>query len=236
MSNSLKYTDVLPKYMKGLSDIKKASNTQYQWLYEHGCNHRHRYTSHFSCFIKEFKVQEKIGFLDIEASNLKANFGVCLCWCILSDDDTLYEDWITLEDIQEGIEDRRAIQTAVDTMKKFDRICGHYSTYFDLPFLRTRALIQDVEFPGYGEIYHTDVWRMAKKSLCLHSNRQDCVSEAILGSSVKTRIDVKAWRQSLIGDKKAMEEVVDHCRKDVTDLKKNFYRLLPFVKLTKSSI
>lgn len=236
MKNSLKYVDTIPKYMQSLSNIKNASNTQYEWLYTHGCQHRHRYTSHFSCFLKDFNIQEKIGFFDIETSNLKANFGIILCWCILSDDDILYEDWITLKDIKQGIEDKRVVENAIDTMKKFDRISGHYSSYFDLPFLRTRALIHGVEFPEYGKLYHTDVWKMAKKNLCLHSNRQDCVSEAILGATVKTRIDVKAWRQSMIGNKDAMKEVVDHCEKDVTDLKSNFYKLLPYVRLTRTSI
>lgn len=121
-------------------------------------------------------------------------------------------------------------------MLKYDRIVTHYGTYFDLPFLRTRALIHKLIFPPYGEIYHTDVWKMARKSLCLHSNRQDSVAESLQGKTIKTRIDHPAWRKATYGNKDAMEEVVDHCEHDVPDLKKNFYSLLPFNRLIKTSI
>lgn len=232
----LKYTDVLPSYMKGINKIKETSNKQFNWLRTHGCEHRHNFTNHFNCFLQQYDIKEKIGFIDIEASNLKANFGIMLCWCILDNDGNLYEDWVTPQDIKKGIEDARVVSTCIDTMKQFDRLCGHYSSKYDIPFIRTRALIHGIEFPEQGAIYHTDVWRMAKDKLCIHSNRQDTVAEAILGSTVKTRIDQRAWRQAMMGNKQAMEEVVDHCQKDVQDLKSNFEALRPFVKLTRSSI
>lgn len=230
------YSDCIPKYMQGITQINKTTAQQYEWLYTHRCAHRHRFSRHFNCFLKQFGVEERIGFLDIETTNLKADFGFVLCWCILDDKGNLYEDWTTLEDIQSGYEDKRVIQTCIDTMTKFDRVVGHYSTYFDLPFLRTRALIHNIKFPEYGELYHTDVWRMARSKLCIHSNRQDCVAEALQGKTIKTRIDHPSWRKAAMGDKKAIAEVLKHCEHDVPDLKKNFYSLLPFYKLARSSI
>lgn len=233
----LKYTECLPKFMRGLVNIKRANQMQYLWLYEHGCkNHRHRYTRHYNCFLKDFNIQERIGFLDIETSNLKANFGIVLCWCILDDKDKLYADWITKKDLVSEHEDKKVIQTCIDTMKKFDRIVAHYGCYFDIPFLRTRALTHGLDFPAYGDIYYTDTWKMARKSLCLHSNRQDCVAESLQGKTIKTRIDHPAWRKAAAGDSEAVKKVLDHCKKDVPDLKKNFYSLLKYNRLTKTSI
>jgi len=226
----------LPKYMKNLTNIKKATNQQYQWLYENKCQHRHKYTTHFSCFLKNYNIKERIGFLDIETSNLKANFGIVLCWCILDEKGNLYEDWLTKQDILSGDEDKRVVESCIKTMLNFDRIVTHFGTYFDIPFLRTRALMHSLSFPEYGSLWHTDCWKMAKKSLCLHSNRQDCVAEALQGKTIKTRIDHPAWRKATFGDKKAMKEVLDHCEHDVPDLKKNFYSLLPFCNLVRSSI
>lgn len=228
--------NTLPKYMDGLTNIRQANSKQYQWLYENRCSHRHRYTAHFGCFIKDYDISEKVCFLDIETSNLKANFGIVLCWCILDEQGNLYEDWMTKEDVVNDIEDKRVIETCIDTILKFDRVVGHYSTYFDIPFLRTRALIQGVKFPPTGTLYHTDTWKMAKKSLCLHSNRQAVVAESLYGSTVKTRISHPDWRKAMLGNAAAMAEVVDHCEKDVIDLKKNYETLLPFVRITKSSI
>jgi len=175
-------------------------------------------------------------FLDIETSNLKANFGIVLCWCILDEHGNLYEDWMNKKDVMDDIEDKRVVETCIETMLKFDRVVGHYSTYFDIPFLRTRALIQGVKFPEHGTLYHTDTWKMAKKSLCLHSNRQAVVAESLYGSTVKTRISHPDWRKAMLGNAEAMKEVVNHCEMDVIDLKKNYETLLPFVRPVRSSI
>lgn len=226
----------LPKIMEGLMNIKHANSQQLHWLLTHKCSHRHTYTRHFNCFIKDYDLSERTGFLDIETSNLKANFGIVLCWCILDDEGNLYEDWMTKADVESGTEDMRVVETCIDTMKLFDRVCGHYSTYFDIPFLRTRALIHGLEFPGVGELYHTDVWRMARKSLCLHSNRQAVVAESLYGKTVKTRISHPDWRQAMMGNMESMKEVVNHCQMDVQDLKKNYETLLPFVRPVRSSI
>ncbi len=226
----------LPIYMQSLTNIKNANSTQYQWLYENKCTHRHRYTRHFNCFLKDNDISEQVAFLDIETSNLKANFGIVLCWCILDLEGNLYEDWMTLEDVMSGDEDKRVVGTCIETMKTFDRIVGHYSTYFDVPFIRTRALIHGLSFPGQGELYHTDTWKMAKKSLCLHSNRQAVVAESLYGKTVKTRISHPDWRKAMVGNVEAMKEVLDHCEKDVQDLKKNYLTLLPFCRAIRSSI
>jgi len=233
---NLKYTDVLPNFMYNLVNIRKANKMQYNWLYEHACFHRHRYSIHFNCFLKKFGIEEKRGFLDIETSNLKADFGIVLCWCILDDEGHLYEDWLTKDDIMSDNEDKRVIETCIETMNKFDRIVTHFGTYFDIPFLRTRALVHGLKFPQYGNMYHTDVWKMAKKSLCIHSNRQGCVAEVLQGKTIKTRIDHPSWRKAAFGNKEAMKEVVDHCEKDVPDLRKNYHSLLPFVREIRTSI
>lgn len=226
----------LPKIMIGLTNIKNANTQQLHWLLTHKCSHRHNYVRHFNCFIKDYNIEEKIGFLDIETSNLKANFGIVLCWCILDQDGNLYEDWMNKKDVLSGDEDKRVVETCIETMQTFDRVVGHYSTYFDVPFLRTRALIHGLKFPEVGKLYHTDTWRMAKRSLCLHSNRQAVVAESLYGKTVKTRISHPDWRKAMMGDATSMAEVVDHCEKDVFDLKKNYETLLPYCRIVRSSV
>jgi uncharacterized protein YprB with RNaseH-like and TPR domain len=103
-------------------------------------------------------------------------------------------------------------------MQKFNRIVGHYSSRFDIPFIRTRALYWGLEFPQYGEILQTDTWRLAKDTLCLSSNRQGTIAETILGKSNKTRIDPKHWIKALQGDPAALEYIMKHNKIDVYDL------------------
>lgn len=227
---------MLPKYMTNLNNLKHANSQQLSYLLNWKCKHRHNGIRHFGCFCKENAIEERKCFLDIETSNLKANFGIVLCWCILDESGNRYEDVLTAGDIADGYEDERVVASGIDCLKSFDRVITHYGTFFDIPFLRTRALIHKIKFPEYGTLWHTDVWKMAKKSLCLHSNRQDIIAESLYGKTVKTRISHPAWRKTMLGDAKAASEVLDHCRKDVQDLKKNYETLLPYCIEYKTSI
>ena len=226
----------IPKYMLNLANLKNANSKQLSWLLNWRCIHRHSGIRHFSCFLKESGFTERKGWFDIETSNLKANFGIILCWCILDEQGNRYEDVINLDDVRSGNEDKRLIENCISCFSNFDRLIGHYSTYFDIPFVRTRALIHGIKFPTYGTLYHTDVWKMARKSLCLHSNRQDVIAESLYGKTCKTRISHPAWRKAMLGDEKAAALVLHHCQKDVVDLKKNYLTLLPYCSEVKSSI
>ena len=226
----------LPQTMKGLINIKLANSQQLHWLLTNKCSHRHNYIRHFNCLIKDYGIKERVLFLDIETSNLKANFGIVLCWCGLAEDGTLYQDWLTKKDVLSGTEDKRVVSTCIETMESFDRVVGHDSTYFDIPFLRTRALIHNLPYPEFGTLLHTDVWRMAKTKLCLHSNRQAVIAESLYGKTVKTRISHPHWRQAMMGNEESCMEVLHHCQCDVQDLKRNYDTLLPYCRTTKSSI
>lgn len=227
----------LPEYMKNITRLRNANSQQLDWLLKWKCSHRHNGVRHFNCFTKEFGLIERIGFLDIETSNLKADFGIVLAWCLLNDNGDII--WGTIDkelDIDTGTEDKRLIASCIGAMKFYDRIITHYGTYFDIPFLRSRALIHGLAFPEYGTLWHTDTWKMAKRTLCFHSNRQNCIAEGLYGKTQKTRISHPAWRKAMLGDDRAALEVLDHCKKDVSELRKNYRTLLPYYKLSKSSI
>ena len=227
-----------------VKNLNLATGEELLWLRNHRClKHNHRYISHFNCFLKEKGMirPERRGFLDIETSNLSPAFGIILCWCIKdSESDYTYYDHLTKKDIFSPTEDKRIIETCIDTMKEFDRIVGHYSCRFDIPFLRTRAASHDnknaLGFPKYGELIHTDTWMMAKTKFKFHSNRQNIIAETLFNETIKTRINHRAWRQALQGNTKAIAESLDHCEKDVVELEKNFNTMLPFYHLTRSSI
>jgi len=180
---------------------------------------------------------EKIGFLDIEASHLKANWGIMLTWCVKPEnDDEILWGAISEADIEADIEDRRITEELVRVMRKFDRVCGYYSTRFDIPFIRTRALVNKVEFPVYGEIYHTDLYYQARRLLQLHSNRQGVVAETLIGTTEKTAIKPTYWTAALRGKRDAIAEVLDHNKRDVRDLERIFHVLKPFGRMMGRSL
>lgn len=60
--------------------IHRLTKQQLVWMANHTCKkHRHKYLEHYQCYVNECQVKERVGFLDIEASNLDADFGIMLC-------------------------------------------------------------------------------------------------------------------------------------------------------------
>lgn len=227
-----------PKTPLPIHRLKKA---ELVWLGTHKCRHGHTYLEHYSCFLKENpSVEEKVGFLDIECSNLDANFGIMLSYCIkpLGKDDIAH-GVITKEDIKKYPSDQtdyRIVKLLIKEILKYDRIVTHYGRRFDIPYIRTRALMMDIPFPNFGSIVNDDTWLMARGKLKLNSNRLDVVEKALFGDTPKTRIDFKYWIAGSRGDKKALEYILDHNIKDVQSLERVWLKLRDFVGKRNCSI
>jgi uncharacterized protein YprB with RNaseH-like and TPR domain len=201
------------------------------------CKHGHTGLSHYNCYRKESGIPERIGYLDIECSNLKANFGIMLSYCIkVRDKNKIYKSVITKEELENGKLDKELVKRCINDMKNFDHLMGHYSSGYDIPFIRTRALYWGLKFPEYGEMLHTDVYYLARRVLCLHSNRQDVIAETILGHTEKTRLNSRHWIMALQGDKKALAYVLKHNIGDVIDLEKNHKKLEVFARKSNRSM
>jgi uncharacterized protein YprB with RNaseH-like and TPR domain len=200
------------------------------------CRHFKNGLEHPACYERDHSDSMRVGCLDIEASGLKANFNFVLSWCIKELGGDIKGDVIAGEDIRAGVFDKRIVQSCIEELRKYNKILTHYGTNFDIKFLRTRALVHRLDFPQYGEILHTDVYYMAKRILLLHSNRQDCVTEALYGRSHKTRIHPDIWMQVTRGNLKALKYLYKHNMIDVKELEKNYLKLKPFSRETKKSI
>lgn len=105
--------------------------------------------------------------------------------------------------------------------------CSH-NTRFDIPFSRTRALIHGLDFPTYGTLKHKDAYYMVRYKFSLHSNRLENACRTLCGSTNKTSLIPDIWQRAQYGDTKALDYIVDHCREDVKDLKRLYYRVLEY--------
>jgi uncharacterized protein YprB with RNaseH-like and TPR domain len=185
-------------------------------------------------------MEERIGFLDIETSNLDANFGFTLAYCIKElDNDNILYGTISKKDIDKYPPDKPdtdLIKCLIKDMLKFDRVVGHYSSRFDIPFIRTRALYCSVDFPEYGSLVQDDTWIWARKKLKLSSNRLDTIVLAILGKTNKNRIEFKYWIAGSRGDEKALQYILNHCKRDVEDLERVWKKINKFARHINSSI
>lgn len=180
---------------------------------------------------------ERVGFLDIETSNLKANFGIMLSWCLKLENGKVLYDVIRRDEATDRSKlDKRILLSLIDTLETVDTVVTYNGTRFDIPYLRTRCIMQGIKtFPTYGEKRHIDLYYQVKAKLSLHRKSLDAACEAfnIVG---KTPIDFQIWRDAKLGYKDALKKVLDHNKGDVVILEELFNIMLPFSKTTRRSL
>lgn len=172
----------------------------------------------------EWLLQNKtFGFVDLECTSLQASIGEILCGCIK----------LLNGDIQTFVGDRRGDKKVCvqirDALERLDYVCTFYGTGFDLPFLNTRLVAQG-ERP-IDQLRHIDLYYVARNKLKLHSNRLQVVAETLFGKSEKTRVIGPIWLQASRGDKAAMNYIVEHCQRDVSELESLFLQLRGFINI-----
>jgi uncharacterized protein YprB with RNaseH-like and TPR domain len=205
------------------------------------CIHRHTPEEHPGCF-KKGKIKRedwwrdmRIGYLDIETSNLDADWGIILSWCIKPQgvDKVLY-DVISKEELFNGKLDKRVVNSLLNAMKEFDILVTYYGTGFDLPFIRTRSGLSD-EFPAYGSIYHWDLYYKVRNKMKLSRNSLGNATK-YLGIPGKTPMDGEMIMKARYGDKKALAELLVHNIGDVYITEKLHNKLKRFSKWIRTSI
>lgn len=208
------------------------------------CIHRHTVEGHPNCFriglIKreDWWHNKTIAYLDIETSNLDANWGMILTWCIkYRDDKKVRRGVITKKELFNGSFDKRIIKELLEELKNVDIVVTFYGTNFDNKFIRTRATYWDLEpeFPGYGEMYHWDLYFKVRSKYKLSSNSLGVVCD-FLGIPGKTKLDPEVLIRARFGDKAALKELLVHNIGDVVITEKLHNKLWRHSKWIRTSI
>lgn len=182
--------------------------------------------------------EERIGFLDIEASGLTATFGYMFTYCIKELDGKLISNSATPQEIRNFTFDKRLMQDLIDDLRKFDRVVVQYgSDYkFDVPFLRTRAVKYGLDFPIHKEIFITDTHAILKAKFKLHSNRLETACQFFDIDAKGHRLNPTIWNRALAGDKKALDYILEHNKEDVISLEALYKKICDYVLIGKKSI
>src|SRR4030042_1163801 len=184
------------------------------------CIHRHTGIDHPRCFDRAHKDGYVEGYLDIETTNLKANFGYVLSYFIKErGKKKLYKDWMRTGDFKSRIYDKRLMQNLIKHIQEFDVIYTYYGSRFDIPFIRSRALYFGYDFPIYKSINHIDLYYAVRSKLQMNSNRLDVPCE-FFGISGKTHLSGPVWIDAMAGSEKAIKYVVEHNRQEVVILER----------------
>jgi len=172
----------------------------------------------------------RVGILDIESSGLIGDFGVTFCVVIKifgRDELKIFKMDIGPRDMLAS--EKKMLKELVHYLRTLDGIVTYYGTGFDIPFLRTRMLSHGLT--GYiRKLRHLDLYYTVRGKLLLSRNRLMNVIEMlkIADGTVpdKGRVEPAKWMRVIFaGDKKAMQEVVDHCVEDVYALEAALLRL-----------
>ena len=172
---------------------------------------------------------ENIGYLDIEATNLKANFGYILSWSMIirntqTGKTKLVYDVVSKKDFDRATRardisiDKRILESLVKEIKNMDMLVGHYFhgwNKMDIPFIRTRCIYNKVDgLPKHRQVRYGDTWTMAHKCYSLNSYRLDAVSDMMGIKTKKTPVTGLDWQRAQRGDKESLKYVLDHNIKD----------------------
>lgn len=229
-----------PKY-HGLN-INRLKKDEIVWLWKHYCRHNHRFLDHQACFINEnprTDLAERVGFLDIESTGLNANWDYIISFALLSDTGKMQGRVLTTkETLDYTILDRNLTKEFCDLVKDFDRVVVYWGKdrRHDLPFLRTRSLKWNHNFPMYKDVFVTDCYDIAKNKLRLHRNRLENVCDFLKIPSKIHRLDAEFWQKAKLGDKKSLNYVWEHNKEDVISLKAVYDKLIGFTARRKVSI
>lgn len=177
----------------------------------------------------------RTAFLDIEATDLKANFGRLLCLSVADQHSTSRDDVVTFrwDDPEFAGRNRRddsLLAAAIrDYLDQFDVWVGWNSKRYDIPFINTRLALHDLR-PLRADIMHIDPMYTSRHSMRLHSSRLDAVAKTFRLDDQKTPLDPEIWAAAADGEREAMDYVVMHCEQDVLVLRHAFHVLKPFIR------
>lgn len=221
------------------------------------CIHRQDIKHHPHCFVKglikyDFKNEQefirltglpwynlpgyRIGYFDIETTaDFNADWGTVLTWCIKEKEGGIKSSVIKREELLNGTYDKRVVSEFVEELKNYKIIVGYYSDRFDMPFMRSKALHYDIDFPSYGDLYHWDLYYTVRAKLKLSRRSLDNVCQ-YLHIPGKTPIEKDIWMKARYGDPKALRYVLDHNKGDV-EITEKLHNKLEFTrKWTRRSI
>lgn len=177
--------------------------------------------------------EPRILFFDIESTNLNASFGTILC---------IGYKWLgnpkvsvpTILDYSKNnfLDDKGLVKSFSEIYNSADYSCGHYAQRFDVPMIQSKLIKYGL--PPLAPIPLIDTWRISRDNFKLHSNHLATIQEFLGCKHVKTGISFDDWLQAAHGNKKALRQVVEHCRLDVLVLEEVFLKLRPLMRVEPS--
>lgn len=183
--------------------------------------------------LKQAPLVLREGYLDIEAAGLKANFDVMYAWSIKPRGSDVIRSGLITPYSLAG--EKRLVRDLIAALDEYDRVITYNGANYDIPFIRSRALRHGLRFPEYMQLYHHDLYFVARGRLSAHSKRLSVVA-GLLGVPGKVDLDPRDWELAQFGDRAALRRILKHNRQDVRVLEYVHEKLEPYYQGTNRSI
>lgn len=174
-------------------------------------------------------------FLDIEADNLDADFGIVLSWAVYYYDDKTKAGWLRGASLKEA-DERKILDFLKFDIELFrpDYLITYYGSRFDIPFLRTRFLKHRIKWFSCN-LKHKDLYYTVRYRFKFSHNTLSNVSKYYhLGS--KDEVSGEIWQKARHGDFEQLEKIFKHNQKDVILLYRLWKRLREYVDMGKATL
>jgi len=168
--------------------------------------------------------------IDLETSNLNADFSILLTACIkpfgLEPIIFRADNYSTWE--KKRSDDSQITKDIANELRKHAIVIGHYSQKFDIPFLRAKMVKHGLA--PLPPMFGIDTWRIAINNFKVSSRRLVSLGNFFdLGD--KSGVEGSLWMSGAYeGNKEAMNKIVEHNIQDVIILEKLACLSFPYLK------
>ena len=168
-----------------------------------------------------------VAYLDCETSSKKADEGIVIAIGLLTGGEPEVRFAGTFG------EEGRALEWLRGKLRDCELLVTWYGSGFDIPFLRSRALVHGINLEKLSELPMLDLCEWSRANLLLSSYSLESVAR-FLGVEKATEFrggDVLTlFKLVERGDLEARKLIVEHCKEDLTLLKRVHERLKPQVE------
>lgn len=168
-------------------------------------------------------------FLDIETAGRKADGGQITAIGIMKDGK---KEVKFVDDVKN---EKDVLIWFKKELKGGDMIVSWFGSGFDLPYILSRAIINDVDLHELLEIQSLDLCKFCQNNLSLTKYSLVEVAKSFdvpKNSETSGKDMLMLYIKAVCGDEKAKKTIVEHCLDDLESLRKIFDKLEPYLSLT----
>lgn len=165
-------------------------------------------------FLPVVEAAKKLLIFDIEATQLRGDYGSILCASFLP-----YSGKPITVCVDKAGDDRKVVREIKEIMSEYPVWVSYYGKGFDVPFIQTRLLVN-----GHKQLekkHHIDMYYVLKYKLLTARRSQGHLLSLLRTQEQKMSVGANAWNE-VMHDTQALKLMCARCESDVAGLQ-NLY-------------